>query len=160
MTEKQSLHWKRRQSPHPSPLLKGEGEVVGEHNANHTNSGEVKKAAFTPLVKAFRSGWDSLLCRWHSQAHNPRIPSFANAHSSAFTLAETLITLSILGIVAAITIPVLIGRQVDFQNRSKVGKAMAAYERAINQMLIDNDLQTQDSFIELVGQAPPDKICR
>ena len=107
-------------SPQPSP--RGEGEVVGEHNANHTNSGEVKIAAFT--------------------------------------LAETLITLSILGIVAAITIPVLIGRQVDSQNRSKLRKSMTAYEKAVNQMLIDNDLQTQDSFIELVGQAPPDKICR
>ena len=55
-------------SPKPSP--RGEGEVVGEHKANHTNSGEVKIAAFT--------------------------------------LAETLITLSILGIVAAVTVPVLV----------------------------------------------------
>ena len=49
-------------SPQPSP--QGEGTVVDEHNANYTNSGGVKKAAFT--------------------------------------LAETLITLSILGIIAAV----------------------------------------------------------
>ncbi|MBQ7450448.1 prepilin-type N-terminal cleavage/methylation domain-containing protein, partial [bacterium] len=52
-----------------------------------------------------------------------------------FTLAETLITLSILGIVAAITIPSLVGRQIESQNRTKLKKAMTMYEKAINNML-------------------------
>ena len=65
---------------------------------------------------------------------------------NGFTLAETLITLSILGIVAAITIPSLVGRQIENQNRTKLKKAMATYEKAINNMLIENDLQTEDSF--------------
>ena len=64
----------------------------------------------------------------------------------AFTLAETLITLSILGIVAAITVPALVGRQIENQNRTKLKKAMTMYEKAINNMLIENDLQTEDSF--------------
>ncbi|MBQ7450158.1 type II secretion system protein [bacterium] len=65
---------------------------------------------------------------------------------NGFTLAETLITLSILGIVAAITIPSLVGRQIENQNRTKLKKAMATYEKVINNILIENDLQTEDSF--------------
>ncbi|MBQ7450542.1 type II secretion system protein, partial [bacterium] len=65
---------------------------------------------------------------------------------NAFTLAETLITLSILGIVAAITVPALVGRQIESQNRTKLKKAMTMYEKAINNMLIENDLQTETAF--------------
>ena len=65
---------------------------------------------------------------------------------AAFTLAETLITLSILGIVAAITIPALVGRQIENQNRTKLKKAMTMYEKAINNMLIENDLHTEEVF--------------
>ena len=45
-----------------------------------------------------------------------------------FTLAETLITLTILGVVAAITVPSLINKQIESANRTKVKKAMAVYE--------------------------------
>ncbi|MBQ7450083.1 type II secretion system protein [bacterium] len=64
----------------------------------------------------------------------------------AFTLAETLITLSILGIVAAITIPALINKYTESANRTKVKKAMTTYEKVINSMLIENDLRTEESF--------------
>ena len=60
----------------------------------------------------------------------------------AFTLAETLITLTILGVVAAITIPALVNRQIENSNRTKVKKAMATYEKALNQIVIDNDIKT------------------
>ena len=59
--------------------------------------------------------------------------------NAAFTLAETLITLTILGVVAAITVPSLINKQTESANRTKVKKAMASYEKALNQMLIDTD---------------------
>ena len=58
-----------------------------------------------------------------------------------FTLAETLITLTILGVVAAITVPMLINKQMEAANRTKVKKSMAAYEKALNQMIIENDLK-------------------
>ena len=58
-----------------------------------------------------------------------------------FTLAETLITLTILGVVAAITVPMLINKQMEAANRTKVKKAMATYEKALNQMIIENDLK-------------------
>ena len=63
--------------------------------------------------------------------------------NAAFTLAETLITLTILGVVAAITVPALINRQMEAANKTKLKKAMAAYEKALNQMIIDNDIKGQ-----------------
>ena len=60
----------------------------------------------------------------------------------AFTLAETLITLTILGVVAAITVPMLINKQMEAANRTKVKKAMTNYEKVLNQIVIDNDLKT------------------
>ena len=60
---------------------------------------------------------------------------------AAFTLAETLITLTILGVVAAITVPMLINKQMESANRTKLKKAMAAYEKALNQMIIDYDIK-------------------
>ena len=69
-----------------------------------------------------------------------------NDGKRGFTLAETLITLTVLGIIAAITIPVLIGKQLEAQNRTKVKKSMAAYEQLINKIIIDNELQTEASF--------------
>ena len=62
-------------------------------------------------------------------------------NKKGFTLAETLIALVILGVVAAITIPALINKYIESANRTKVKKAMAAYEKALNQMIIDNDVK-------------------
>ena len=66
----------------------------------------------------------------------------------AFTLAETLITLTILGVVAAITIPALINKYNESANRTKLKKAMAAYEKALNQMIIDNDIKGTITAVE------------
>ena len=61
--------------------------------------------------------------------------------NAAFTLAETLITLTILGVVAAITVPSLINKQTESANRTKLKKAMAVYEKALSQMIIENDIK-------------------
>ena len=66
----------------------------------------------------------------------------------AFTLTETLITVVILGIVAAILVPNLINRQVENANRTKVKKAMAAYEKAINYIIIENDIKSTEELKE------------
>ena len=60
-----------------------------------------------------------------------------NFKKEGFTLAETLITLTILGVVAAITVPMLINKQTEAANRTKLKKAMAVYEKALNQMIIN-----------------------
>ena len=63
-----------------------------------------------------------------------------------FTLAEVLITLSILGVVAAITVPSLINKYSEAANRTKVKKVMATYEKALSQMVIDYDIKTNSGL--------------
>ena len=67
---------------------------------------------------------------------------------NAFTLAETLITVVILGIVAAILVPNLINRQVENANRTKVKKAMAAYENIMSTIIIENDFGANANEID------------
>ena len=70
---------------------------------------------------------------------------------AAFTLAETLITLVILGIVAAITIPALVNRHRESANRTRIRKAMTAYEAALNKMVIENNLKSDGDIDNWVG---------
>ena len=42
--------------------------------------------------------------------------------NKAFTLAETLIVLVILGIIASITIPAVVRNQIEAQNRTRIRK--------------------------------------
>ena len=76
-----------------------------------------------------------------------------------FTLAETLITLVILGIVAAITVPQLVRRQQEAANRIKFKKAMTAYETAIK-YLADNNYFTptmEEFYMYLKGNLQIEK---
>ena len=57
-----------------------------------------------------------------------------------FTLSETLITVVILGVVAALTVPALVRQQTLKANRVKIKKAFANYETAVNKMIIENNL--------------------
>ena len=105
--------------------------------------------AFTCLVKHFRSNLDSPLSLRLSQAYKHQ-EFFACSYckSYAFTLSETLITVVILGIVAAILVPNLINRQVENANRTKVKKAMASYEKAINFIILENDIKSTEELKE------------
>ena len=67
-------------------------------------------------------------------------------NKSGFTLQETLIALTILGVVAAIAIPSLIQKYIEATSRVKVKKAMAAYEKAVNQMVLENNIAGQLNF--------------
>ena len=67
---------------------------------------------------------------------------------AGFTLAETLITVVILGILAVILVPNLIKNQVENANRTKVKKAMAVYEKAINYVIIENDIRSTEQIRE------------
>ena len=61
---------------------------------------------------------------------------------SAFTLVEFLVVLVILGIVAALTIPVVIRRQIESANRTKIKKVMKVYDMLLNKMALENDLKS------------------
>lgn len=56
----------------------------------------------------------------------------------AFTLAEVLITLGIIGIVAALTIPILMNSYQENANRNKLKNAYAIISEATKQMQNDN----------------------
>lgn len=62
--------------------------------------------------------------------------------SFAFTLAEVLITLGIIGVVAALTIPVLMNTYDKLQTVSKVKKAYSAMSQAIKLSEADNGPNT------------------
>ena len=64
---------------------------------------------------------------------------YMKKNKKAFTLAETIIVLVILGLVATLTVPNLINKQKETTQRTKVKKAMATYETAINKMLLEHD---------------------
>ena len=78
------------------------------------------------------------------------------SNKKAFTLAETLITIVILGIVVVILVPNLIKKQVENTNRTKVKKSMAAYEKAIGYMAVENDLKSTE-LLESYGE---DEDCK
>lgn len=56
----------------------------------------------------------------------------------AFTLAEVLITLGVIGVVAALTIPVLMSKNQENINRNKLIKAYSIINEATKRMQLDN----------------------
>ena len=76
-----------------------------------------KKFGFSLLGKPLRSGLNSLLCRWHSKARNPRIPSSACAHSFGFSLAEGMVMLVVVSILMAVSAPLIAKRSVADSKR-------------------------------------------
>lgn len=63
----------------------------------------------------------------------------------AFTLAETLITLGIIGVVAALTIPNLITKMTDIQFRHMYKKAYADINQAFRQPIAEGELTRSSS---------------
>ena len=62
---------------------------------------------------------------------------------SAFTLAEVLITLGIIGVVAAITLPSLIQRNVEKQRVAQLKKAYSELSQAYNLAIAENGAPTE-----------------
>ena len=58
----------------------------------------------------------------------------------AFTLAEVLAVIIILGVVATLTIPSTLHRTGERANKTKIRKAMAVYETAVEKMIIENNI--------------------
>lgn len=59
-----------------------------------------------------------------------------------FTLAEVLVTLAILGVVAAITIPSITRNNLEKRNRVKIRKALASYESLVEKASIEYGLKS------------------
>ena len=67
-----------------------------------------------------------------------------NIFKKAFTLAEVLSVLIILGVVAAITIPTTLKKTTERQNRTTLAKAVSAYESLIEKVTIENNIVNAD----------------
>ena len=76
-----------------------------------------------------------------------------NKNKKAFTLAETMIVLVVLGIVAAITVPALVRNQMEAQNRTRIRKSMTVYDMVLNKIVVENNLK---SNAELIAWADSD----
>ena len=58
----------------------------------------------------------------------------------AFTLAEVMATVIILGVIAAITIPTTLHRVTERQNKTRVRKALSTYQTLVEKMVIENNI--------------------
>ena len=56
-----------------------------------------------------------------------------------------MIVLVILGIVASITVPAIVRRQAEAQNRAKIKKSMTVYDTGISKFVIENQLRSSDA---------------
>ena len=87
---------------------------------------------------------ESVACHSEALAEESKTDSSLTLRMThAFTLAETMIVLVILGIVAAITVPALVRNQMDAQNRTRIKKAMTVYDMAINKIVVENQLKSE-----------------
>ena len=64
--------------------------------------------------------------------------------NKAFTLTEILSVVVILGIIATLIVPTLVKRNIEKTNRIKLKKAYAAYEKLVNQLVIENNLRSNE----------------
>lgn len=71
---------------------------------------------------------------------------------TAFTLAEVLITLGIIGVVAAITIPALMNNIQDAQYKTAYKKAFSVLTQALQQTANDNDLQYRSTWTDATAR--------
>lgn len=81
-----------------------------------------------------------------------------NIHTSihrGFTLAEVLITLGIIGVVAAMTIPALISSTNDNELRAALKKEVSVISQAAMQMAADNGGTLQGLFVYNVDNTTP-----
>ena len=62
--------------------------------------------------------------------------------NKGFTLAETLIVIAVLGIVAMLTVPNVIRQHMEAVARTKIKKSMTVYDLAITKMTVENDLRS------------------
>ena len=74
----------------------------------------------------------------------------------AFTLAEVLITLSILGVVAALTIPSLVNRQSEMAAIVKLKKAVSQFEQVTEVYMAEEEAQ---NMVNMVKSSSSDTEC-
>ena len=77
---------------------------------------------------------------------------------NAFTVAETMIVLIILGTLFTLIIPSTINKHRENINRVKIKKAMAYYEVVFKKLVVDNHIMTDTGFDRKLQTNNCDKI--
>ena len=72
-------------------------------------------------------------------------------NKKAFTLAEVLIVLTLLGIVAMLTLPTVIQRSKEAAERTKIRHGMENYDAAILNMTVENGIKSKKA-LETFGE--------
>lgn len=82
-----------------------------------------------------------------------------SSNRTAFTLAEVLITLGIIGIVAALTIPALMNNIQDKEFKTKLKKEYSVFNQAL--LMIKNDYGSMDVALSncQTTNIPRDNVC-
>ena len=79
---------------------------------------------------------------------------FTHFVKRGFTLAETLIVVTVLGIIAILTVPNLVNKNKTSVSKTRVKKAMAAYESALNKMVMENGIRNDNVLTKWANQNP------
>ena len=66
--------------------------------------------------------------------------------SKGFTLAETIIVLAVLGIIAVIVVPPVIRKNKEAATRLKLKRCMSAYENLVTRIVLENGIKTDSDF--------------
>ncbi len=83
-----------------------------------------------------------------------------NNKKYAFTMAETLIVLVVLGIIALITLPNIYKKYQEAVKRLQIKKAMKIYDLAVTKMTIENDLKSSSALQEWASKDDCDNSVR
>ncbi len=113
--------------------LKGEKKFLSELNElrNFKEGGNLKRSCLSALVPQY-------LSNFFDTNHSPLTSHFSLNRKAAFTLAEVLITLGIIGIVAAITLPTIINnyrvKVLENQFRKADSLLQQAFRKSVNEL--------------------------
>ena len=113
--------------------LKGEKKFISELNElrNFKEGFNLKRSCLSALVPQY-------LSNFFDTNHSPLTSHFSLNRKAAFTLAEVLITLGIIGIVAAITLPTIINnyrvKVLENQFRKADSLLQQAFRKSVNEL--------------------------
>ena len=109
---------------------------------------EIATFRYTPLAmteKRLRNKC-AIVCDLFPRPFGERVRE--RGYLAAFTLAEVLITLGIIGVVAAMTMPTLINNINNKANINKLKREYSLFQQAFQQIAADNDLEFKNAVAD------------
>ena len=117
-------------------------------NLIHIEKDEIATFRCTPLAmtdKRLRNKC-AIVCDLFPRPFGERVRE--RGYLAAFTLAEVLITLGIIGVVAAMTMPTLINNINNKANINKLKREYSLFQQAFQQIAADNDLEFKNAVAD------------